>query len=101
MSYLHDIKRIQDAIETAEYRVIDVYRIKKEDIYKKSRSPEHSQARFAVWYLLVKFHQISAVAVGKHYRYDHTSVLHGVKRAIELNIPSELGLGAQPVENTV
>lgn len=92
MSYLHDIRKIQEKIAQAESQVALYYRIDGSNFYDKTRSRENTQARFAVWYILNKINFISCAQIAKHYGYDHTTVLHGVKRAIQENIPKEMGL---------
>lgn len=92
MSYLKDKEKIQTFIEGAEEYVANIYKINKKDIRVRSRSKQHSQARFAVWYILVHINGLTSKEVARQYGYDHTTILHGVKTARILDIPTELQL---------
>lgn len=91
MSHLKDIKNLIEKKDLIEHIVISAYGINPESLYEKSRRPENTQARYAVWFLLNKSGKFSYRHISKVYAVDRTTVMYGVQRAIEMGIPEELG----------
>lgn len=79
-------------VAEAEQHVCTVYKIDQSVIRVKKRVYESVQARFAVWYLLNMKYEKSLSAIAREYGVDHSTVMNGVARAIELDIPKELGI---------
>lgn len=94
MSYLNKKTSWEEAIREAEDRVCGVYAIPVDTIRKKNRSRESSQARFAVWYILNDVLRMTFGEIAKEYNVHHTTVIHGIKRAAELGMPTELGISS-------
>lgn len=92
MSHFNDIQKYKDYMRAAEDLVCEKYNIKREVIYKRDRKVESTHSRFAVWYTLHMKHDMPASVIGQMYGYDHSTVLSGILRAMQLNIPYELGL---------
>lgn len=91
MSYLNKTKNIKDLIRKSEDHVCATYGINRRTIYTPSRSPRNALARFAVWFLLYEIHGLSSGDIASYYEFNHSNILHGVKKAKSMRIPIELG----------
>jgi chromosomal replication initiator protein len=61
--------------ETAEY-----FGLSRDDLISKSRSRPLTTARHVAMYLLREFTGLSLIRIGEHFKRDHTTVLHGIKK---------------------
>lgn len=101
MSYLKSLARLEKCRDDAEYTVRQIYNIIDPHVFTdRIRMQVNTHARFAVWYILNKREKFSTKAIGKIYGYDHSTIINGIRRAIDTGIPYELGMG-QPVDNSL
>jgi|14BtaG_2_1085337.scaffolds.fasta_scaffold41768_4 hypothetical protein len=80
---------LEEELETiALTSVIDavgeVFHVPKREIMSKARPAYLAQTRFAIYYLAWLFTNRSLPSIGRFMGRDHTTVLHGRNRAIEL-----------------
>lgn len=80
----------RDFIKDVEDKVCARYNLKSNMFSSRVRRRVNSEARFAVWYLLYFIYNLSSLEIGRLYGYDHTTVLHGIKRAQDIGIDKEL-----------
>ncbi len=80
--------------EDAEMRVCEVYRISRETFRNRSRAEEYSHPRFGAWLILRKVFLASYTLIGAMYEKDHTTIKHGVEKAIELGMVDSLGISS-------
>lgn len=65
--------------ETASY-----FGLTQDDLISKSRSRPLTTARHVAMYLLRELTGLSLIKIGEHFRRDHTTALHGIKKIEEL-----------------
>ena len=64
--------------------VAEVFDVTTYDLHSASRQKPHCRARFACYMLASVGRKLSLTKIGKHIGRDHTSVMHGVRRARDL-----------------
>lgn len=102
MSHLKNLQNLDKELAAAVEMVVKVYGVDPKTIMSNRQDRIASQARFAVWYILFTTYNRSSALIADIFDKDHTTVLHGIQRAKDLKIPTEIDnhFSGQPVEKT-
>jgi hypothetical protein len=72
------------SLESARKAVCEAFDVTKDELMSKSRAGYITVPRFAFMYLSYYLTDNSTTVVGQYLSRDHTTIIHGLRRAIEL-----------------
>lgn len=67
----------QTLFDKAEKAVFEEYQ--QNEFQFGTRKMEYVEMKYVLYYVLNKIYNLSSYSIGKHYGYNHTTVIHGIK----------------------